>query len=114
MFRFHRLLLFCALAATCPGQMTTDQKINDFLNLSGLYAKNYAPYEWKRDVFGFDLMEAGPWLDRVRASRDDLGSTTSAWSTWRPCAAAATTVTSCPPHSPPRSASRWISMTTSC
>ncbi len=72
MFRFHRLLLFCALAAACPGQMTTDQKINDFLNLAGLYAKNYAPYEWKRDVFGFDLLEAGPWLDRVRASRDDL------------------------------------------
>ena len=72
MFRFHGLLLFCALAATCPGQMTTDQRINDFLNLAGLYAKNYAPYEWKRDVFGFDLMEAGPWLDRVRASRDDL------------------------------------------
>ena len=72
MFRFHRWLLFCALATACPGQITTDQKINDFLNLAGLYAKNYAPYEWKREVFGFDLMEAGPWLDRVRASRDDL------------------------------------------
>lgn len=36
-----------------------------------MYAKNYAPYEWKRDVVGFDLLRLTPWLQRVQHS-DDL------------------------------------------
>src|SRR5262245_17824138 len=53
-------------------QLTQGQKIADFLNLAGLYAKNYAPYEWKRDVYGFDLLNLGPWIDQVNGSKDDL------------------------------------------
>src|SRR5713226_3740462 len=53
-------------------QLTPDQKNADFLNLAGLYAKNYAPYEWKRDVYGFDLLNLRPWMDQVTASKDDL------------------------------------------
>src|SRR6266700_1470412 len=53
-------------------QLTLDQKTADFLNLAGLYAKNYAPYEWKRDVYGFDLLNLRPWMDQVTASKDDL------------------------------------------
>ena len=54
------------------GQLTTDQKTADFMQLAGLYAKNYAPYEWKRDVIGFDALQVGPWLDQVKKSKDDL------------------------------------------
>ena len=52
------------LSAVASAQMTTDQKIADFQNLSALYAKQYAPYEWKRTLFGFDLLytSACRWL----------------------------------------------------
>ena len=36
-----------------------------------MFAKNYAPYEWKRDVIGFDLYRLTPWLQRVHHA-DDL------------------------------------------
>ena len=66
------LALPCMLAASAFAQMTPDQKTTDFLNLAGIYAKGYAPYEWKRDVFHFDLFQIQPWLNQVAASRDDL------------------------------------------
>ena len=40
--------------------------------MAALYARRYAPYEWKRQLFGFDLLDIGPWLDRVARSADDL------------------------------------------
>lgn len=54
------------------GQLSMDQKVADFRHLAGLYAKQYAPYEWKLAVQRFDLLDLGGWLDRVRATRDDL------------------------------------------
>jgi hypothetical protein len=60
------------LAATAFAQITPEQKTADFLNLAGIYAKGYAPYEWKRDVFHFDLFQIQPWLDQVAAAKDDL------------------------------------------
>ncbi|MGH9722356.1 MAG: S41 family peptidase [Bryobacteraceae bacterium] len=69
-------LRIAALAVAAAGgglaQITTDQKIGDFQSLAALFAKQYAPYEWKRDALGFDLLKIGPWLDRVRATRSDL------------------------------------------
>lgn len=65
------VFLLC-LAPVCFGQMTTDQKVADFLQLAGLYAKHYAPYEWKRDVMGFDLYNVKPWVEKVKNSQDDL------------------------------------------
>ena len=60
------------LASAAPAQLTVEQKIADFHQLAALLAKNYAPYEWKVQVEAFDLFELEPWLDRVRASKDDL------------------------------------------
>ena len=61
------------LAATQAfAQLTPDQKISDFMNVAGVYAKNYGPYEWKRDAIGFDLLDIAPWLDKIRATQDDL------------------------------------------
>lgn len=63
--------LFC-LCPTAFADLTTDQKLNDFTQLAALYARNYGPYEAKRDFFGFDLYQIQPWLDQVRASKSDL------------------------------------------
>jgi hypothetical protein len=54
------------------GQLTREQKLADFRHLGGLYAKQYAPYEWKLAVERFDPLELNGWLDRARATRDDL------------------------------------------
>jgi hypothetical protein len=71
-----RPILVTALAALVAlpamAEMTREQKIADFRQLAAVYAKNYAPYEWKRDALKFDLLEIGPWLDRVARSTDDL------------------------------------------
>ena len=66
------LVLWTAAAALAPAQLTTEQKLADFGHLAGLYAKQYAPYEWKRELFGFDALRIGAWLERAARSRDDL------------------------------------------
>ncbi len=66
------LILLASLAPVCSGQLTPEQKEEDFKVLTALYSKQYAPYEWKKQAFGFDMLRTGPWLDRVRQSKDDL------------------------------------------
>jgi len=63
-------LVFAATAAF--GQLTMDQKISDFLNVVGVYDKNYGPYDWKRDAFGYDLLNIAPWVDKISATKNDL------------------------------------------
>src|SRR5262245_38279490 len=72
-----RLMVLCLViaagsAADLSAQLLLDQRVHDFENLAALYAKRYAPYEWKRQVFAFDLYDIKPWLDRVKAAKDDL------------------------------------------
>lgn len=73
----HRLslvLVLVALAVSAPraqDALSAKQRIADLEQLAALYAKNYAPYEWKRDVIGFDLLRMTPWLQRIQHS-DDL------------------------------------------
>ncbi len=68
-----RLAVLVLLAGSVGfGQLTTEQKTADFTHLAGLYAKQYAPYEWKLAVAQFDLFDLRPWLDRVRAAKDDF------------------------------------------
>ena len=71
--RFLRVLtpLLC-LAPIGLAQLTMDQKISDFNQLAALYAKRYAPYELRRDVFGFDLYNIQPWLAQVAKTSDDV------------------------------------------
>jgi len=66
------LVLWTAAATLAPAQLTTDQKLADFGHLAGLYAKQYAPYEWKRELFGFDALRIDAWLERAARTRDDL------------------------------------------
>jgi hypothetical protein len=52
--------------------LTPEQKSSDFRYLAGLYAKQYAPYEWKRTLFGFDALDITPWMERVGGTTTDL------------------------------------------
>lgn len=71
--RSLRLCFICTCcAAAAAAQLAPEQKQADFEHLAGLYAKNYAPYEWKRDTRNFDLLDVGPWLAKVRATKNDL------------------------------------------
>ncbi len=67
-------VLLLTLSVTTPRAqeaLTSDQRISDLTELAAFYAKNYAPYEWKRDAIGFDLLRLTPWLQRIHHS-DDL------------------------------------------
>jgi hypothetical protein len=71
--RFLLRSFLCALSvATASAQLTTDQRLFDFQSLAALYAKRYAPLDWKKLAFGFDALNISPWLARVRAAPDDL------------------------------------------
>jgi hypothetical protein len=67
------LLLFSLGVTTARAQdaLTLEQRIADLNQLASQYAKNYGPYEWKRDVQGFDLLRLTPWLHRIQHA-DDL------------------------------------------
>ncbi|MDX2149323.1 MAG: S41 family peptidase [Bryobacteraceae bacterium] len=66
------LLAFGLAAGAAMPQMTVDQRVHDFQNLAALYAKRYAPGEWKKYALGFDLFDLTPWLQRIRAATSDL------------------------------------------
>ena len=72
MKRLLMIATFLGFAPTSFAQLTHEQKLNDFKSLVGLYNKQYAPYEWKVDAIGFDLLKLQPWLQEVNASHDDL------------------------------------------
>ncbi len=72
MNRIHLPIAIAIFAGTCHAQLTPDQKLLDFQQLVALYDKNYAPYEWKRDALGFDMLKIAPWMDRVRQTKNDI------------------------------------------
>src|SRR4026209_1256640 len=65
------LLTLSITTAYAQDALTRDQRISDLTQLASQYAKNYGPYEWKRDVQGFDLLRLTPWLQGIHHS-DDL------------------------------------------
>jgi len=72
MWLYRLLLVFVFSTGLSPAQLTSDQKVADFQYLASLYAKNYGPYEWKRDAIKFDLLDIGPWVAKVSATKTDL------------------------------------------
>ena len=72
MHQFSKYLAFGLIATSAFGQLTLDQKMSDFMNVVGIYDKNYGPYEWKRDAIGFDLLNISPWVQRISATKNDL------------------------------------------
>jgi hypothetical protein len=70
----HRfLILLCVAPLLCRAQLTTEQKTNDFRQIAAFYQRSYGPVAWKKQLFGFDLFDMAPWLNRVAKSTDDLG-----------------------------------------
>src|SRR5215510_14693408 len=72
MGKLIRLVVFVSLASCAFGQLLPDQKVVDFQQLAALYAKQYAPYEWKRDALRVDLLQLSPWLEKVRNTKSDI------------------------------------------
>ena len=52
--------------------LSPGQREADFRRVAGVLWKNYGPYEWKKAVRNFDLYNLGPWVERARATTDDL------------------------------------------
>src|SRR6516165_9062160 len=50
------VVVFLCVAPSCFAQLTREQKLTDFKALVALYDKNYGPFDWKKQVFGFDLL----------------------------------------------------------
>jgi hypothetical protein len=71
-----RISIFAALAASAAptlfAQLTPEQRVQDFQSLAALYAKRYAPLEWKKRAVGVDVLDVKPWIERVRLAKDDI------------------------------------------
>ena len=66
------LFLLAALALPLAAQLTPDQRAFEMQSLAATYARNYAPYEWKKQLYNFDLFDLRPWVARARAAKDDI------------------------------------------
>ena len=64
--------MLIALPAGLSAQMTPDQRLFEFQTLASIYAKRYAPANWKQQALGVNIFEVRPWTDRVRAAKSDL------------------------------------------
>jgi hypothetical protein len=72
MKKLFLVVVVLCFAPACFAQLTREQKIADFKAMAALYDKNYGPYDWKKQVFDFDLLKLRPWLDQVEDSPNDL------------------------------------------
>ena len=66
------LSLFVLFSAAGFAQLSTDQRAADFRNLYDLYARYYAPAQWKKDLLQYDLLNLSPWMDRIQGVTNDL------------------------------------------
>jgi hypothetical protein len=63
------------LSASLTGRaqnLTPAQKEADFRYLASMYSTYYAPVDWKRQLFNFDVLDIKPWLDKVAQTKSDL------------------------------------------
>jgi hypothetical protein len=69
-----RISLALALlgCSTLQAALTEEQRVQDFQALAALYAKSYAPANWKLQALGINIFETGEWIKRVRAAKNDL------------------------------------------
>jgi hypothetical protein len=68
----HLLAALFLLAWPALADLTVSQRVHEFQNLAATYAVRYAPAEWKHQLTGFDIYDLRPWLDRIRALKDDV------------------------------------------
>ena len=65
-------LFLISSTAQLLAQMTSEQRQVDFQGLASLYAKRYAPANWKLQAFGVNIFDLQPWMTRVKAAKTDL------------------------------------------
>jgi hypothetical protein len=53
-------------------QLLPEQRLADFQSIVSLYDKRYAPFAWKNQAFGVDVFNVQPWVDRIKAAKNDL------------------------------------------
>ncbi len=71
--KLHRIIIGAlALAGSLGAALTEAQRVQDFQALAAIFAKSYAPANWKILALGVNIFETGPWLARVRAAKNDL------------------------------------------
>ena len=72
----RKILASLWLIGACFGaraqNLTAAQKDSDLRYLASLYSTYYAPADWKKQLFGFDLLDLKPWLDRAARTATDL------------------------------------------
>jgi len=66
------LILISASSAVNAQNLTPAQKESDFRYLASMYSTYYAPIDWKKQLFNFDVLAIKPWLDRVSQTKTDL------------------------------------------
>ena len=66
------LILISASSAVQAQNLTPAQKEADFRYLASMYSTYYAPIDWKKQLFNFDVLAIQPWLDRVAQTNTDL------------------------------------------
>lgn len=66
------LAIFTASVLPLAADMTPDQREFEMRRLAANYAKNYAPYEWKRELFNYDMLDITEWVRRARAAESDV------------------------------------------
>ena len=66
---FRTLALTALALASVKAQLTTEQKAIDFQTLASLYAKRYAPANWKVQALGVNPLDIRSWMERVRRER---------------------------------------------
>ncbi|MBL8231800.1 MAG: PDZ domain-containing protein [Bryobacterales bacterium] len=66
------LAAFTIAIQPLAAQLTVDQRVKDFQSLAAVYARFYAPHDWKVQGIKFNLFDLKPWLDQVRAARTDI------------------------------------------
>lgn len=67
-----RILFLLLASLPLAAALTESQRVADFEALSGIYAKRYAPANWKQQALGVNIFDTAPWLRRVRAAKSDL------------------------------------------
>jgi hypothetical protein len=66
------LVLVVSASAGRAQNLTPAQKEADFRYLASLYSTYYAPVDWKKQLFNFDVLAIQPWLNRVAQTTTDL------------------------------------------
>jgi hypothetical protein len=64
------VVVVCSSNLQAQEALSEKQRIADLNQLAATFAKNYAPYGWKRDVERFDLLLTTPWLQRIKQAND--------------------------------------------